>query len=64
MFCHRTFRRYDVDGDGRISKHDLKLAFRSMQRDLTDEDADEWVSKRDSTGTGGVNLVDFIANYG
>ena len=53
-----------MDGDGRISKHDLKLAFRSMQRDLTDEDADEWVSKRDSTGTGGVNLVDFIANYG
>lgn len=59
-----TFRRYDMDGDGKISKQDLKQAFHSMQRDISDEDVQEWVQQRDSTGSGAVNFMDFIANYG
>jgi Ca2+-binding EF-hand superfamily protein len=59
-----TFRRYDMDGDGKINKHDLKAAFRGMKRDISDADVDEWILKRDSSGTGAVNFMDFVANYG
>lgn len=66
MICSQnsTFRRYDMDGDGKINRHDLKLAFRSMQRDISDEDVEEWILRRDSTGTGAVTFMDFVANYG
>ena len=53
-----------MDGDGKINRHDLKLAFRSMQRDISDEDVEEWILRRDSTGTGAVTFMDFVANYG
>lgn len=53
-----------MDGDGRISRLDLKTAFHSMQRDISDEEVDEWIKKRDSTGEGAVNFMDFVANYG
>ena len=53
----------DIDGDGKINKHDLKMAFRSMKREISNEEVDDWIQRRDSTGTGAVNFVDFMANY-
>ncbi len=52
-----------MDGDGKINKHDLKMAFRSMKREISDEEVDDWIQRRDSTGTGAVNFIDFMANY-
>lgn len=52
-----------MDGDGKISTQDLKTAFHSLKRNISSEEVEEWILKRDSTGTGAVNFTDFMANF-
>jgi Ca2+-binding EF-hand superfamily protein len=72
MFVCRMFQAYDLDGDGRISIYDLKLALeiqhgRSYSIDSGDgEDYAllcAWIRERDTTNTLHVNYDDFVAHY-
>jgi Ca2+-binding EF-hand superfamily protein len=64
LFCYfRAFDRYDVNHDGFITVDDLRIAFRSQGRECTDEDVQNWVSKRSRHHSGRVSFIEFKEHY-
>ncbi|KAH7423378.1 hypothetical protein KP509_12G052400, partial [Ceratopteris richardii] len=56
-----AFRRFDADGDGKISPSELGAVFRSLGDQLTDEDLILMVKAVDKDGDGFVDLQGFIS---
>lgn len=63
ILLKRAFARYDCDGDGLITSRDLRRAFRSQGKEYSDDEIQDWVSKRDTKGRGGVTYDDFVKHY-
>ncbi|CAF4983960.1 unnamed protein product, partial [Rotaria socialis] len=53
-------RKYDLDGNGSIDKHELKTALSSFGFRLSDQFYDLLIRKFDRTGRGTVAFDDFI----
>jgi Ca2+-binding EF-hand superfamily protein len=64
MLLKRAFNKYDVDGDGFISVHDLETAFRRQGRNASHAEVVSWVRRKDMSNIGAVCLEDFLASYG
>ncbi|KAH7366383.1 hypothetical protein KP509_18G075900 [Ceratopteris richardii] len=58
-----AFRRFDADGDGKISPLELGTVLRSLGDELTEEDLILMVKEVDRDGDGFVDLQDFISMY-
>jgi calcium-binding protein CML len=56
-----TFKVFDKDGDGRISKSELGVVLRSLGDDLSDDELDEVVEKVDRDGDGFIDLEEFVS---
>ncbi|CAF3364351.1 unnamed protein product [Rotaria socialis] len=56
----KCFRKYDLDGNGSIDKHELKTALSSFGFRLSDQFYDLLIRKFDRTGRGTVAFDDFI----
>jgi Ca2+-binding EF-hand superfamily protein len=56
-----AFANYDLDGDGLISREDMRLAVSDQQ--CSDAQIEKWIQRRDSTGRGAVSFEDFIKHY-
>ncbi|KAL9685367.1 hypothetical protein QQ045_022817 [Rhodiola kirilowii] len=54
------FRLFDKDGDGRISITELGTAMRSLDQHPTDEELHTMISEVDTSGSGGIELGEFL----
>ena len=59
----QAFDLYDYDGDGFISRVDLKNTFEAQGKPKSDQEISEWMSRSDSHNTGFVDFDDFVQNY-
>lgn len=55
-----TFKVFDKDSDGKISKSELGTVLRSLGDDLTDEELTEVIQNADGDGDGFIDLQEFI----
>ena len=56
----RMFKRFDTDGDGRLSHSELAQALRGLRLDLSDADVDEVVAWMDTDNDGEISREEFI----
>ncbi|TFK68285.1 calmodulin-like protein [Pluteus cervinus] len=59
-----AFKRYDKDGNGRISKKELKEMMLSLGEKLSDAQIDEMIREADANGNGEIELEEFIKIMG
>lgn len=59
----RTFKKYDLNGDGLIDAEDLISVFRAAGKTVEIDEIEEWVRSRDSKGLNAVCFEDFLAHY-
>lgn len=55
-----TFKVFDKDGDGKISKSELGVVLRSLGDDMSDDELEEVILKVDGDGDGFIDLQEFI----
>lgn len=55
-----TFRVFDQDGDGKISKGELATVLRSLGDDMSDDELQQVIAKVDGDGDGFIDLDEFI----
>ncbi|KAJ8613515.1 hypothetical protein CTAYLR_002201 [Chrysophaeum taylorii] len=60
--AQRAFAAYDKDGDGVVSKDDLRLVFQTLGRRSTDVALDKWIGRHDFDKDGCVSFADFLAS--
>ncbi len=56
-----AFKVFDQDGDGFISKEELKAALLNLGEQLDDEEVDAMFKAADTDGNGQIDLQEFIA---
>lgn len=56
-----TFKVFDKDGDGKISKSELGVVLRSVGDDMSDDELEEVIAKVDGDGDGFIDLQEFIS---
>lgn len=56
-----AFQMLDDDGDSRVSKKDLKTVYRSIGKQLTDEQANEMLQVEGSEDKNGISFPEYLA---
>ena len=54
------FKLFDVDGNGLISREELRQVMRTLGEKLTDEDIDDMIEEADVDGDGAINYEEFV----
>ncbi|KAG8053951.1 hypothetical protein GUJ93_ZPchr0001g29456 [Zizania palustris] len=57
----RVFRKFDANGDGRISRSELSALFESLGHAATDDELARMMAEADSDGDGFISLDEFAA---
>lgn len=60
----RAFDTFDKNGDGFITKQELRESMKSMRMSITETEAEEMVNKLDSNGDGLIDFEEFGTVYG
>lgn len=60
--ARRAFAAYDKDGDGIVSREDVRATFREAGRKSTDAALDKWIGQHDLDKDGFVSFSDFLAS--
>ncbi|XP_021899249.1 calmodulin-like protein 2 [Carica papaya] len=59
----RVFGTFDKNGDGFITKQELRESMKSMRMSMTETEVEEMVSKLDSNGDGLIDFEEFCLVY-
>ena len=51
---------FDKDGNGKISKEELKLVMKNLGENLTDAEISEMILEADDNGDGAVDYEEFV----
>ncbi|KAM0887139.1 hypothetical protein ACQ4PT_029244 [Festuca glaucescens] len=57
----RVFRKFDANGDGRISRPELAALFESLGHAATDDELARMMAEADADGDGFISLAEFAA---
>jgi calcium-binding protein CML len=57
----RVFRKFDANGDGRISRPELAALFESLGHAATDDELSRMMAEADADGDGFISLDEFAA---
>lgn len=57
----RVFRKFDANGDGRISRAELAALFESVGHAVTDDEVARMMEEADADGDGYISLAEFAA---
>lgn len=57
----RVFRKFDANGDGRISRSELAALFESVGHAATDDEVARMMEEADADGDGYISLAEFAA---
>jgi calcium-binding protein CML len=57
----RVFRKFDANGDGRISRSELAALFESLGHAASDDELARMMAEADSDGDGFISLAEFAA---
>uniref|UniRef100_A0ACD5XD29 Uncharacterized protein n=1 Tax=Avena sativa TaxID=4498 RepID=A0ACD5XD29_AVESA len=57
----RVFRKFDANGDGRISRPELAALFQSLGHAATDDELSRMMAEADADGDGFISLDEFAA---
>uniref|UniRef100_A0ACD5WL22 Uncharacterized protein n=1 Tax=Avena sativa TaxID=4498 RepID=A0ACD5WL22_AVESA len=57
----RVFRKFDANGDGRISRPELATLFQSVGHAATDDELSRMMAEADADGDGFISLDEFAA---
>ncbi|KAM0898981.1 hypothetical protein ACQ4PT_021586 [Festuca glaucescens] len=57
----RVFRKFDANGDGRISRPELAALFESLGHAATDDELSRMMAEADADGDGFISLAEFAA---
>lgn len=60
--ARRAFAAYDKDGDGIVSREDVRAIFRESGRRSTDAALEKWIGQHDLDKDGFVSFSDFLAS--
>ncbi|XP_073392466.1 uncharacterized protein [Physcomitrium patens] len=55
-----SFKVYDRNGDGKISREELGVVMRSLGQDVSDTDLELLIKEVDASGDGHIDLYEFI----
>ena len=55
---------FDKDGNGKISKEELKLVMKNLGENLTDAEISEMILEADDNGDGAVDYEEFVKMMG
>ena len=53
------FRAFDTDGDGKVSKDELRISMMNLGQRFTEEDIDDIIAKYDADGDGSLQFDEF-----
>ena len=56
----KTIRALDTDGDGKISKHELRISLMNFGHRFTEEDIVDIINKYDTDGDGCLQFDEFV----
>ena len=54
------FAEFDTDGDGSISREELRLGFKKLGEELSESDLDAIMTLVDADGDGSMNYAEFV----
>jgi calcium-dependent protein kinase len=61
MEIDKVFRAMDINGDGKLSKSEIKSGYKEFfGRNLSDEEVDEMFAKVDTDGSGEIDYSEFV----
>jgi Ca2+-binding EF-hand superfamily protein len=55
-----AFERFDLNGDGSIDAHEIKIVMAEVGTPLTDLEVDEMIAKADLNGDGLIDFQEFL----
>ncbi|CAJ1386400.1 unnamed protein product [Effrenium voratum] len=55
-----AFKRFDKDGNGRISRSELATVFKSLNPNMTDRDLDDLMNSADKNNDGSLEIAEFV----
>ncbi len=55
-----AFKQFDIDGDGQISRQELKITMTKLCGNLTEEQIDHIIEEVDKDGDGEINYEEFV----
>ena len=57
----RNFDEIDIDGDGTLTKRELRIVLRNFGTKISQSEINEWIDRADTNGDGVIDFNEFVA---